>query len=474
MILFPLRDETFESFWKDTEGALYLSIMGREKEHNISELELSCLYLSHKMTDKLKLLSRHFSFTKISLQSCTATPPLLDYFLQHIQETYGQLHCFESNGTLSECWSESSVKILQEIPLQTLRLLGMRFPSSNADSSSSSIINGRAAASSSNSFANDTDINANTDRMEINETTNHPKHKQQQETPASYPKPLHQQLRELDLTGCQWEHLDSQLPFLQACTALQKISFKCCRLDDDDLYQILSVLPSLPNLTTIDLGVNQCGPRGLLAVRRLLESSSSSAVEYLDLSYQVVSGGIAFHMELLAQALLANARCKDEDDNVPKQPSLHHPLRVLRLAGNQIKDSQLVALAKALECQHCRLERLDLSANCLTDRGLAILSASLAHNHHLKSINLRNNEFATLQNFSIERNVSLHNVQHSCPPHCPATRWVNYICKLNQGGRLLLRNDNIPQGLWPKVLERCCQQSNNDAMYYLLQQGQHR
>ncbi|KAL3941672.1 MAG: hypothetical protein SGBAC_004013 [Bacillariaceae sp.] len=422
LTLFPLRDETLESFWRDTEDVLNQYSLGLDE---INELELSSLYLSCGMTDKLGQLLQQHTFTKISLQSCTATSQLLDYFMKKVQ-CRCQLECLESNGTLSDCWSPSSMQILEEIPVKTLRLLGMSFPQ-----------------------VHDVAMPDAEKEEEDNATTGSNVQKN---------KPLHEDLLELDLTGCQWAQLDSLLSFLESCTSLQKVSFKCCRLVDSGIAQILSTLASLTKLETIDLGVNQCGPEGIQAVASFLESPSTS-LQFLDLSYQVVPGGVAFHFERLSQALMSNAKCKT-------------PLKILRLAGNQIRDAQLASLAKALE--HCCLERLDLSTNCISNQGLQSLRQGLARNQHLKSLNLRNNEFANLSMFLIMDNVSLHNVQHSCPPNCPGSQEVDYVCKLNQGGRILLRQQAVPQGLWPTVLARCCQQNNSDAMYYLLQQGQHR
>lgn len=423
LTLFPLRDETLESFWRDTEDVLASSPLVEA----IQELELSGLYLSDKMTDKLgPLLQQHPAVTKISLQSCTATPLLLDYFLKKVQSCCPKLECLESNGTLSDCWGASTMKILQEIPLKSLRLLGMR-------------------------FSQDEDV----------PMTNAEEVSSQLASAVSCPRtmPLHQELQELDLTGCQWEQMESSLlPLLESCGSLKKISFKCCRMEDSYMAQILDSLTNLPKLDTLDLGVNQCGPLSIHAVSNLIELSTTS-LQFLDLSYQVVPGK-ALDFERLSNALISVAAANKKNS-----------LKVMRLAGNHIRDDQLTSFANAL--YNCRLERLDLSNNAITSQGLVLLSQGLAQNQCLKSLNLRNNGFGDLTMLTgIHQNVSLHQLQHSCLPHSPSSQLVDYVCKLNRGGRILLRQ-NVPQGLWPKVLEKCCQQNNQDAMYYLLQQGQH-
>lgn len=433
LTLFPLRDETLESFWRDTEDVLASYSFGLE---GINELEISCLYLSHKMTDKLGLLLHPHTVTKISLQSCTATPLLLEYFLKTVQSCCCPLESLESNGTLSDCWGPSTMQILEEIPLKSLRLLGMRFPEQPVND------------------------DENVHMTNVEGEGSHP-------TAATYRNilPLHQELQELDLTGCQWEQMDSSLlPFLKSCQSLKKVSFKCCRMEDTNLAQILNLLADIPKLHTIDLGVNQCGKSSIESVANLMESPTMS-LQFLDLSYQVVPGGAAgmsLDLERLSQALISK---RDSNNN--------NSFQVLRLAGNHIRDAELTYLAKALE--DCRLERLDLSSNCISSQGLAILSQGLAKNQWLKTLNIRNNGFADLSTFgAIEHNASLHSLQHSCVPNCPGSQLVDYVCKLNRGGRILLRQKNVAPGLWPKVLEKCWQQKNHDALYYLLQQGQQR
>jgi hypothetical protein len=156
----------------------------------------------------------------------------------------------------------------------------------------------------------------------------------------------------------------------------------------------------------------------------------------------------------------------------------------LRLAGNDLNDSDIAALARALGTNTCPLRHLDLSANGIDKNDLESLASALGTNDTLTSLNLKYNMFLDFPpswfELMMTRNYSLEQIEHSCKAKC---WWMAYACRLNQGGRRLLRrrrrrrrqddndNDNdVPTGLWPVVLERSSN-SNVDAIFYLVRHG---
>eukprot|EP00980_Cylindrotheca_fusiformis_P000085 scaffold19_cov114-Cylindrotheca_fusiformis.AAC.32 len=265
-------------------------------------------------------------------------------------------------------------------------------------------------------------------------------------------------LREVSFNGSFWDGVDNLVEFLQLCVSLERVSFKCCGLSDEALNQIVSALQTLPHLKYLDLAANRCGPKGMRSITALIKQSTT--LEHLDLSYQTLTEGKRLCLESFLAPALLHDRSKQ--------------LKVLRLAGNLIDDNGISQLASSLRSPSCSLQHLDLSTNEISSNGLATLGLCLKTNYHLTRLNLKSNFFSDLSSLLpiIEENYSLEYLEHSCHASEPSAKFIAQICHLNRGGRrLLCQEPNIPMGLWSKVLARCVQTKNCDAIHYFLQTG---
>jgi Ran GTPase-activating protein (RanGAP) involved in mRNA processing and transport len=234
-------------------------------------------------------------------------------------------------------------------------------------------------------------------------------------------------------------------------SSIQRVSLKCCQLSDQSIAKIVNVLHHLPKLECLDLVGNHCCQLGIQALANLLLQSSAT-LQRLDLSFQL--GAMVIFP--LAHALADNTS-----------------LTVLRLPGNGLDDKAMSCLARvALASTNTSLQHLDLSANDIGNEGLEVLGKALCKNHCLQSLNLKYNPISNLSVAKqwLVQNDSLESLEHSCCKTKQLQQWISYLCRLNQGGRRLLRQ-NPPPSVWPLVLERCASSDNADAIFYLLQCG---
>jgi Ran GTPase-activating protein (RanGAP) involved in mRNA processing and transport len=216
-------------------------------------------------------------------------------------------------------------------------------------------------------------------------------------------------------------------------------------------------MTKLASLERLDLVGNSCCNQGLRGLGCLLTSSYVKKLRVLDVSYQL---GEFADISNFATALQANTS-----------------LRVLRMAGNSLGNDNVCLLAKSL-AQNCALRDFDLSANSVGDLGLQALIEAMEQNQVLTTLSLKYNVFADLSCLeSVLRvhNFSLQQLYHTCKfqyarniPDGNKGERISYYLRLNQGGRILLKRDETPLGLWPIVLERSAPSDNFDAIFFIL------
>mmetsp|Transcript_122433 Transcript_122433/g.353916 ORF Transcript_122433/g.353916 Transcript_122433/m.353916 type:complete len:437 (+) Transcript_122433:55-1365(+) len=245
--------------------------------------------------------------------------------------------------------------------------------------------------------------------------------------------------------------LVSSLKTPDALQKLRILSFKGCILSDAAIARIVCPIADdesrLPNLTKLDLSINQCYEAGMEALGSVLRAPWCR-LQHLDISCQLPRMECPLPVHLLCRALETN-----------------RSLLSLRLSGNAIRDVSLLGQTLAL---NKGLQSLDWCGNCLNLEGLELLSRSLAQNRTLRSLNIKSNRIATLDGLDLSPNDTLCNLGHSC--RGPEVQHIDHICHLNTIGRRLIRESPASSAIWPLVLQKC--KGNVDDLNYFIRNAQ--
>ena len=136
-------------------------------------------------------------------------------------------------------------------------------------------------------------------------------------------------------------------------------------------------------------------------------------------------------------------------------------LRWLRLSRNRLQCQDVESLFYALQTNRT-LRVLDLNSNGIGDQGVPMLASSLSKAQGLRELHLLKNEIRSLQSSSAilqtlqESNRTLEVLE--LRPSLPQLSRIRYELALNAGGRRILSSgaytNQVPLGLWPKILER--------------------
>jgi Ran GTPase-activating protein (RanGAP) involved in mRNA processing and transport len=270
-------------------------------------------------------------------------------------------------------------------------------------------------------------------------------------------------LQILNLNGCQMERNERMVHELAKYLgessrhqSLRQVSLKCCQLSDQSMHKVVVAMRDLGHMEKLELVGNSCCHEGLNALGLLLESPCAQQLSILDVSYQL---GDLRDLKFFSRALQTNGT-----------------LKVLRMAGNSMGNDNVQLIAKSL-AKNVALHDLDLSANSVGDSGLQALIEAMEQNQVLKTLSLKYNVFADLSCVEYvlrQHNFSLQTLNHSCKPQSENLRrgengtTISYYLRLNQGGRILLKKDDAPLGLWPIVLEKNFPTKNFDAIFFML------
>ncbi|XP_035377617.1 NACHT, LRR and PYD domains-containing protein 12-like [Electrophorus electricus] len=158
---------------------------------------------------------------------------------------------------------------------------------------------------------------------------------------------------------------------------LQKLQLSECSIPEEGCAALASALRSNPSshLRKLNLGYNKLGASGVKQFSALLEDPQCKLEKLHLYNCSITEEGCA----ALASALRSN-------------PSSH--LRELNLNCNKPGDSGVKQLCALLEDPHCKLEILQLSGCSIREEGCAALASALRSNpsSHLRELNLNYNE----------------------------------------------------------------------------------
>jgi Ran GTPase-activating protein (RanGAP) involved in mRNA processing and transport len=274
-------------------------------------------------------------------------------------------------------------------------------------------------------------------------------------------------LTTLVLNFCRFDNkgVDALAEALAQNSYLQELDLGACYLNDAQVERVVMALKSHPTLRSLVLTLNGCHCRGAQALSELLQQPQCT-LEYLNLSHQKIDDAATdsstttkkVYVQPIAKALIVNTS-----------------LRCLRLSRNRLQCEDVASLFHALQTSNQTLRVLDLNSNAIGDDGATMLACALSsRTQGLVELHLlKNNEVlrspksctAILQALK-ESNRTLEILELHGPSSLPHLwQQIRYELALNAGGRRILSSstpNQIPLGLWPKVLERAtCSNDKN-------------
>jgi hypothetical protein len=230
---------------------------------------------------------------------------------------------------------------------------------------------------------------------------------------------------------------------IQGNSKLKSLMLNRCSLEDGQIAALVSALENHPSLRELSVQGSSCRAKGIVAISGLLQSANTKPFK-LDLSKQDFKRNEMFGISFLAPALLEN-----------------RSMRFLDLSSNNLTDIDVACIASALS-ENSALEELKLVNCSITNRGAKIIANKLPRMTGLKGLWLHDNPFdkdgalylleAMRTNMHMEQLILPRGRENSLDD---IQREIEYYSMLNRGGRRLLRSqNNIPLGLWPRVLGR--------------------
>lgn len=398
------------------------SLAVRKDDLNVDELEVSCMYLTYKMAERMVDVIKQQKIKKLVLRSCQAHPKVLQRLLSLDQACKSDSDSGASSGGDNQI-THLEIHKTSSLDQNCMETICRCFPNLKS-------------------------LTLNTNQS------------------LEYIFPLLSQIKSLqilNLNGSQMERKERTVHELAKYLgdsihrqSLKQFSLKCCQLSDDSVHKVVLAMRNLEHLERLDLVGNRCCNQGLNALGILLESPWAKKLSVLDASYQL---GEFEDVRIFSRGLQKNSS-----------------LKILRMAGNSLGNDNVRLIAQSL-AKNTALHDLDLSANSVGDTGLKALIESMEQNQVLTTLSLKYNVFADLSCLeSVLRvhNFSLQELSHSCKVRSEGLRRgengprISYYLRLNKGGRILLKKDETPPGLWPIVLERNFPSQNFDAIFFIL------
>ncbi|KAK1732245.1 leucine-rich repeat protein [Skeletonema marinoi] len=229
-------------------------------------------------------------------------------------------------------------------------------------------------------------------------------------------------------------------------STLKYLNFEETNLMDEMLVEIVAALSSQPQLEELDLGYNNIGRDGCVALGNVLQGLKNPNLTNLHLENNAIDD------EGLHALVSGLKNC--------------HNLTSFHLHGNQlITEAGLRSLSALFQSDSCRLEHLDLDELNIDDDGVSILAAGLVSLSTLKRLHISDNSIGDeglqallvggLASLNLEE---LHLSRNSFSPSGLRSlrNWVQSATRLNA---LSVCNNNInDEGLHCLVegITNCC------------------
>jgi Ran GTPase-activating protein (RanGAP) involved in mRNA processing and transport len=232
--------------------------------------------------------------------------------------------------------------------------------------------------------------------------------------------------------------------------SIQKLDLRSNGIELGGSIALSSFVKKCKTLTSLCLAMNEIGDVGVGSLAEGLKDKKCH-VEDLDLSDNGISeeGALA-----VSDMLLENSR-----------------LQSLNLSFNSIGGNGASSIAYALD-RNNTLRRLCLRRNNIDNIGAAAFAAMLPTMRGLKELSMTNNpidqEGSAQLLEGLRNNVDLIYMQVGDTKSVQILKEIFHWIRLNQAGRRVFRDSNLPLAIWPYMLSRLTK--DTDVMYHFLSQ----
>jgi Ran GTPase-activating protein (RanGAP) involved in mRNA processing and transport len=263
-------------------------------------------------------------------------------------------------------------------------------------------------------------------------------------------------LEELNLSQCTLRPIQAKYLASGLCnmtSVLKKLSLYRCRLNDAGAAHIACALETNRTLKELSLRGNRIGDGGAIALASALKKGSTCTS--LSIGHNSIGDK---GVKELAEALCSNRTLTDIDlghnpigtsgvGHITQMLEANTELKTLRMCG--LANVGIRAIVECLSKAPC-LENLHLwSTRVLTAETAHSLLTSLEHNTVLKDVDL---------NWEFPLDFEGKELKSK----------VNYLLRLNRGGRRALTETSLPPSLWPTILGRSS--TDKDVLFFFLRE----
>lgn len=253
---------------------------------------------------------------------------------------------------------------------------------------------------------------------------------------------------------------------LHSNTCLTELVLNFCRFDDEGVDALSQFLEQNTHIKLLDMGA--CYLPDEHIERIILALVGHPAIETLTLTLNSCHKRGIIAMAKLLQGDKCRLRRldlshqKDEHQKVSVEPlaeslKTNETLRYLQLSRNRLSSKDIKLLFETLQV-NSTLCVLDLNNNCIGDDGAQQIAAVLPKLNGLRNLSVLNNDIrAEASTLALSRSMQFnHQLQVlDIKATLPHVDQIQYYSALNSGGRhLISTTKHVPLGLWPLVLER--------------------
>jgi Ran GTPase-activating protein (RanGAP) involved in mRNA processing and transport len=241
-------------------------------------------------------------------------------------------------------------------------------------------------------------------------------------------------LKNLDLSQCNFvaDAISVLATGFSKNKSLERLKLESCRLEDEEVAELVQALREHPTLRELNLRLNYCEIDAIQAIATLLESSQT-CLERLDISQQ--NPGV-LDLSMLAKALHLNTS-----------------LKYLAVQESYIRDAHLICLAQALT-NNTTLEELHLEACDLGNTGFDHFLEQLPEMKGARRLYFRENRLKPSKESLLKAMESNQILQILDLDDELSSTELQFHLTLNRCGRRFLAPNTIAISMWPVLFER--------------------